>query len=53
MAIEARSDVWSLSDISSEAKIYLDLSFQSPLRWLLPKMEKYLQCTLEGYEPIQ
>ena len=49
MAIQTRSDVWSNSDISSEAKIYLDLSFQSPLRWLPPKMEKYLQCTLDGY----
>jgi len=50
MAIHTRSDVWSNSDISDlHPEIELDLSFQSVMRWLFPKMEKYLQCTMNGY----
>ena len=50
MAIHTRSDIWSTLDISDfTSKIYLDLSFQSVMRWQPSKMEKYLQCTLDGY----
>ncbi len=50
MAIRTRPDVWGLKDMHNMSEyIYLDLSFQSVMRWKLPKLEKYLRCTLDGF----